>query len=231
MSRCEKCQYPFSDGEPPPSFCPRCGTERSVGQGEGQWVSIARLSDLAEVGYFADVLESDGIATRVRQHDEFSAVDGSWKSIFILQVTPDCSSKAARQLREVLDRTSDDPQEVGAEGAVVDRLSLDDPSDAGTTALWKPVVLILIAGSLFYTTRSVNRADRKHPPSSSALWDALTESDRVLSTGTAPGQPGSRLLIDRRSRTVLLQEDFNGDGRSDRTRCFRDGELVGDSNR
>lgn len=226
MSRCGKCQFLFSVHQPPLSVCPRCGADQAASDEAEPWSSIARLTDLAEVGYFADILENEGITTRVRQHDEFSALDGSWRAIFIVQVPSERSSQAARFLGEVHEQTTDETVDSDGEPAPLTTASTDHGRTTMAAAWWKPVVFVLIASGLFSIVRQVGRGAPEKPLPGPSLWDALLETDQVFASDANPNDRGRRLVTDRRSRTIWLHEDTDGDGRSDRVRCFREGRLV-----
>jgi hypothetical protein len=226
MSRCVKCQQPFPAHQPPPSFCPRCGAERIADDDQDRWTSIARLTDLAEVGYFSDVLESEGFTPRVRQHNEFSAVDGSWKTIFIVQVPPQQSGEAAQHLRLALEQTTDEADQAGDDRALSGEASSGEKSANPWASLWKPVVFVLIASGVVYSMRHVDRGPRQPPRPGTSLWDTLIETDQVFASDSGNQHPNRRLVADRRTRTIWLYEDINGDGRADRVRGYREGRLV-----
>jgi hypothetical protein len=226
MSQCGKCHHLFAADQAPPTLCPRCGAEQTTDDASRQWVSIARLTNLAEVGYFADVLESEGFTTRVRQHNEFSALDGSWRTLFIVQVPPDQGTEAAEHLRQTLEQTADETPRPDAKGFFPGSLSAGEEGSPASTSLWKPVVVVLIASGLFYGARHFDRQVPEKPRPGPSLWDVLTESDQVFTSNEAFGRANYRLVTDRRSRTVWLQEDTDGDGQMDRIRCFRAGEMV-----
>jgi hypothetical protein len=241
MARCQKCQHRFSAQERLPSICPRCGASRESAAPAGDrsletggepdaWVSIARLTNLAEVGYFADVLEGEGIPTQVTQHQEFNALDGSWQMLFVLQVPALQAVEAARRLHQAVDQSADDAADSQAGGGLLGALARQHKY-VTTSAFWKPMVFVLIAGGLFYTTRHVPRLGANPPRPRPSLWDALIETDQAFHGEAAPGQPARRLVPDPQSRTVWLYEDFNGDGRADRARCFREGHLIRELNR
>lgn len=227
MSKCNNCQHRFSVHAPLPAFCPRCGTEVSAG-GDSRWVSIARLTNLAEVGYFADTLEAEGITTQVRQHNEFSALHGTWQTVFVLQVPARHGSQAAQRLRRDVEQTAEEEAVAVGNHTSSGALLSEQHSVSSVAAIWKPVVFVLLAGGLFCTTRQVDRGrPNRLPQDVTPLWEALTETSRILTSDVRPGQPSSRLLTDPRSRTIWLQDDVDGDGRFDRVRCFREGKLNG----
>jgi hypothetical protein len=69
------------------------------------WVSIARLSNLAEAGYFESILTAAEIGSRSFEHDEFDAISGCWQTAYILQVHESDSAAAVEQIAQEVDRS------------------------------------------------------------------------------------------------------------------------------
>lgn len=203
--------------------CPYCGETLPDKTTAPRLVSVARLTNLAEVGYFADLLAGEGIEAIVHQRDDFDAISARWEKTFVLQVDEERAEEAVAFLEQ--ESRSAGGDEAGA---------LDyDPLDvaAGGASLWKPVVLALMAGGLAYwgsrgVLNHVPRADpgRGRP----LLWEALAEIEGPLYTPGGAGRARYELRYDRQLGRLLLDEDINGDGRFDRQRAFRRGRLVYD---
>ena len=227
MIRCKVCHIEMSTDLPTPDSCPSCGANASVKEdSHDSWVLIARLSNLAEAGFFADWLDGEGMEARVREHHEFSAVDGSWQTVYVLEVPAEYGAEAAQRLTSELEAA----EESNESASPFDR----GARYRGETAagLWTPVVFLLIFVGFLYFTRAIMRHPRNAVSrDASSFWNALTESQRVFASEGAPGQPGSRLSCDPRSRTISLQEDLDGDGHFERERHFRDGQLVFEASR
>ena len=213
MTRCLRCDYALPLEGPRPQFCPHCGGDWTDEAAPADWVPIARITNLAEVGYFADRLDAMNVETDIVQHDEFSAVDGSWSSRFILRVRPEHTAAATELLR----------REMG--GARRQWAGENDPDPAAkplaSAASWTPLVLVLMAGGLAYCAgRNSALPWTAHVDAASSLSAALCESTAPLTSSPAPGQPGRRLRFDPASHSVLLEEDFDGDGSYERRRQF-----------
>lgn len=221
MTNCPKCRYQWPPHQAAASACPRCGCELSTDDWTAN-VAIARLTNLAEIGFFADTLEGDGIATNVVQHDEFSALDGSWHSIYILQVPRRDAAAATQRLKDELaalegQQSWDAPEEDGSQRA------------AAAGSIWKPVVLVLVAsGMAYFAGRSGFQQPPRFVPAKDSLSQALGETTVPLATERVAGRHWRQLRYDEPTRSIVLEEDFDGDGQFDRLRQFRDGHLVAD---
>ena len=211
-------------------LCPHCHTEISPTPSEAtdvdasRWTSIARLTNLAETGYFADLIQADEVPTNIVQHSEFDAVDGSWRTIYLLQVPDDKAADAAESLKRELELAEEESgRSWHRDGGHAERRS--------GGASWKPVVLILVAGGLaFYAGRF--GVDRRPPPARPAqdeLDSALNDLPPGIEFQSDEGGVRRRLTFDRDNRALFLEEDIDRDGRWDRLRMYRQGELVTDT--
>ena len=220
MPSCQHCRFEFPAHQTPTSTCPRCGqalAESEVGQ---DWTSIARLTNLAEVGYFADALETRGMPTKVRQHNEYSALDGTWRSTFILQVPQTDGVAAAELIEHELAQSADE-----AEDWDLARAAGDSGPPSFPAAPWKSLAMVLVASGLAYCAGH-SGADQLPPRLQPSLWQALRESSSPLVTNGPPGTPRQRISFDPATGSILLEDDFDGDGRFDRLRQFQEGRLV-----
>lgn len=212
-------------------FCPQCrcelpdakdfavaGTSNEEAADDVAWSPVARLANLAEVGYFADTLEGAGIATNVLQHHEFSALDGRWDTVFVLRVSTQEAQRAAQLMREELAHYGEEP-EPGGDDWPAEQL---EKQAAPRGNLWTPVMLMLVAGGIAYFAGRGSLTRPAPPSSPEALMEALTETDRPISMEGPAGQVGGtrRLRYIPRTRTILLEEDRDGDGRWDRRQQF-----------
>lgn len=229
MRHCHQCGFPLSESSDHAAVvCAQCGqTSEPTPQGPA-WTSIARVSSLADVGYFEDLLSSDEIDCRVHERDDFSAVDGTWQKTYVVQVPEHVATRAVERLRGEIAETEDVP------AAAYDAYGSASNEDTGP-ALWKPLALILLAGGLVYMAGrsgplAAGKAPQRHEPAGS-LWNALTESDIVLKGEGDAGQGRRALRYDPIRERLILEVDTNGDGRFDRRREFRSGRLVHESMR
>src|SRR5262245_29666 len=86
MVSCPDCRSPLPAWtEPIPEFCPRCGAELQPSDGE-RWVAIARVTNLAELGFFEDLLLERGIESRLVDDDNFDALHGVWRGCYAIWV-------------------------------------------------------------------------------------------------------------------------------------------------
>ncbi|MCO6453843.1 MAG: hypothetical protein J5I93_00895 [Pirellulaceae bacterium] len=208
------------------SFCPQCRRElpgESAAESAGaviDWAPVARLSHLAEVGFFADGLEAAGIATNVHQQQEFSALDGRWTMQFILRVPRGELQRAAQLLRDEV-AASEDPDAASEPHAEFTGAGASRPRS------WAPLLLVLVAGSLAYVAGRGGWAQPRQHLAPDPLRRALSESEEPLLGGTGPdGQPGRILRYDANSDSIILADDLDGDGRFERQRRFRLDSLA-----
>lgn len=221
MKHCQQCQSELSAHHYVSGVCPQCGVDLTKPVEEEGWSSIARLANLAEVGYFADLLDGQDIASNVRQHNQFNALEGGWQTSYYLQVQQADADRATeamqRELEEMENAQPWDTQE-----------EVEEPTFS--TGVWRPVVLMLVAGGIAYCAgRGSLGRPAMGPASESSLWQMMTESTRPLESPAGLGEPRRRLRYDDRSNTVLLEEDYDDDGQFDRQRLFRQGELIRDA--
>ena len=223
MLRCVHCRRLLeASPEEMPPICPFCGRDPSTVDESSQWVPIARVTSLAEVGFFVERLEGESIESRVDELEDFDAVSGLWEKAFVIRVPQDHGQRAVSIFRSELSETSESEDDFGEAPAATD--------DEGRS-VWIPLVLILVAGGLVYLAArgrspmpAEKRADRRQP----TLWQALSESEEVFQTERRPGKEHRSLRYDKRRRVLRLDEDLDGDGRVDRRREFKQGVLVED---
>jgi len=179
-----------------------------------EWVSIARLANLAEVGYFEDVLVGADIELRVQEHDDFDAVAGNWQRVYVIQVPLDQGQSASELIDDYLRRSA----------ALVDGETADEASRERPMSLWKPFALVLLASGLVYL--AVQAGNPRQGPRAakekdmSRLWDVLIETDGVLR------DKHRQLRYDRLHRRLIIDDDLDGDGRFDLRREFVNGREV-----
>jgi hypothetical protein len=222
--------------EPPPtSTCPHCGLPlaRSADRelpaplpddsgptprgAAANWVSIGRFANLAEVGYFCDVLAQHQIPTNLRQHDEFSATDGSWRSVFILQVPDELTDEAVRLSRAELE---EDTIRESAETASHAAESTQNAAGLPTLARSVAVVLV-VAGIAFYAGQVTTARREGGPVSGPSLEQTIEEIGVPLTTAEDPAKPRHRIRFHTHASAVLVERDADGDGRFEAWRVYR----------
>ncbi len=250
--RCEQCGSDLVAQVTAARFCPHCGLPFDNTADAAPWGVIARFVSLAEVGYFADVLDGLGIDAHVRQHHEFSALDGSWRTLYLLEVPRTQSAAAIEVLQSELEGMGLEE----ADAAQADHFG--DASDRPSHGrIWKPVVFVLVASSLAYCVGQESAARRQAPPprepvsskemvggaipgrsrgtngkeqttpSQETLWESLRSLPAPLLSEPEPGGPRHRLRYEKQEHAIVLEEDRDGDGRYDFARRFRGEPVVG----
>lgn len=230
MTRCHQCQSELLDyqqsltgqapaGRAATGFCAQCGVDLTQPPVDEGWTSIARLASLAEVGYFADLLDGREISTNVRQHNQFSAVDGGWQTTYYLQVPQILSAEATEALQRELEEMANHKDYNDTEEA--------DKQPTPAIASWRPVVLVLVVGGIAYCA---GRGGLQRPPappkSTDSLWQVFTEAPSPWEYSAGLDEPRRRLRYDDQTNRILLEEDFDHDGQFDSQRWFRQGELA-----
>jgi len=209
MARCFNCHRELATDA---DICAYCQTDLRPSE-QIKWVSIARLTNLAEAGYFADLLDDSGVPVNVRQHDRFSAVDGTWACDYFLQVPEGEAERAGALLQKDL---ANGPEEDYDQTAAADPLP----------PVWKPVAAMLVAGGLVYWASHGMGRERPAPRTPTKLWQVLGgKLDRPLTTTREPGRSTFRLRVDGARSIIYLDEDRDGDGLIDRQYEFHQGEL------
>lgn len=221
MRRCPHCHRRIETSAiEPPSVCPHCGEELPSPEETREWSSVARLSNLAEVGYFDWLLQSYGIPARVHERDDFDAVDGGWHKAFVLQVPDGHALEASRVIEAELEQAATSDEAAGTA----------DGEEQDTQVLFWPLALILVAGGLVYLAdRGALPFVRPAEPVTrrDTLWNAIKELPVPLVTDGAAGNRRRALYFDRQRQSFVLQDDIDGDGFFDRRREFNaDGIAV-----
>ena len=207
----------------PQPLCPNCHQPLPDEAGEA-WVPIARLANLAEAGFMANLLADQHVPSRIRQVDDFSAVDGTWASIFILQVPDQDAQQAAERIRAELAKS---PPDAPHQDAATREAGLAD----ATVIAWRPVAWVLVAGSLAYLAGYgvPGRRDRPGPPAArQTLWDEVSRIGIPLISQSPPGRPQFRLSFDAATDQFQLDEDHDGDGQFELRRRYHR-QAVGPS--
>ena len=216
MLICHHCRHEFEPlGVAPTAICPECRSEVRVTAGPA-WVSVVRTSNLAEAGYLADELENGGFRTQIKQHDSFSALDGSWTGFFLIQVPAEEAQQSADQLRSYL-----------AEPELTSPLSVAqdyDATDRGPIVL-RPLAMMLVAGvAILFIGQKMRELRARHDPQTRPrLLTVLEKIDRPFVSVNPRHAPNRfRLLFSRPAEAWQLQEDVDGDGHYDRHWQFQE---------
>ena len=222
LRACDRCGQRFespmlSDHR----MCAACVDSAS----ETDWVSVARVSSLAEVGYFEDLLGRQQIEAQVHQREDFDAVAGLWHPTFVVQV-PRPRAETAIALMQ---------QELATDSA----LHANDGETVWSTLQRSAWFMLLASGLVYFAGRTMmHGAPAADPPvraideaGPASLWEALMETDSLWVSPGQNGQPARQLRYDTQQRLLWLEEDTNGDGEVDRHRVFQNGVLLGEEQR
>ena len=246
MIQCPNCSHRFdTDPHHPPTHCPNCQS-RLRAERASDWTPIARLSNLADSGYFSDLIAAQEIDVQVKEVDEFNALLGLWEATFVLQVPRDDARRAAELMNQHLEASGDSQQDKrGSHDSFGQNthetsettspgpheVMWPEPSATAVTPIWKSVVLVLVAGGLAYGLgRTAGRRDVEAVPKADhdRLWQVLSRPGETWVNDSLPGRPKYRLHCEPGSDRIVLDEDMDGDGRYERRRQFERGRLVGD---
>jgi hypothetical protein len=214
MYYCEQCARPVEPVEPNRSSqsCPRCGAPLKQEQQAG-WVNVARLTNLAEAGFLADELVSEGLEARIYSAESFSALTDNWSLSYMIQVPSASAQEAAARIRQWLaDEQAHEQYMAGRHG----------DEDAVNPVDWRPVAVVLVAGAMCFVLGhqfALRTAERQPLPRNSlpATIDAIGQP---LLTEPMPGKPRHRLSYQRREQAWLLDTDTDGDGRFETRRHY-----------
>jgi len=179
-------------------------------------VTIARLSNGAEAGYFADELSrATGIEVEVVARERFDGVHAVWSIDYVLMAPHEGAERAAQMLQKLVDH-SDDREDCTAD---------ESPGGETSTAVWAPLLLTLAAGSI--ACWGVERIDQRprvrpaalvdrDPRQAPDLWHLLGATPGVWVQKSPDGKQTRELRLDPEHQTAVLREDQNGDGAFDR---------------
>ena len=235
MIRCPACAAWISnfDGE-----CPHCrstefpehsATHSADHRQQGETVdepdnlqAIARFRHAAEAGFFLDELTRRlDITAEVVPKEQFDSLHASWSTDFVLMVPRPSALAAAQCLQELVEQTADESEAAETPAATAHPFSL---FKSGTA--WVPLALTFAAGAV--SCWGFERLDRPRrgaaQPAGRAATARLLEEMGAVSgpwTQPVPGTKASRrVTFDRQARSVLWEEDRDGDGRFEIHRVF-----------
>ncbi len=214
MITCQECRNEFWPSQHGDAIrCPRCWAEVKAESPQGMWTAVARTTNLAEAGYLTNDLVANGHEARIEQHDSFSAIDGNWQSIFLVQV-PTSSAEAATERVRLSLAEEDHPTDAEA---------IQFESEHEPTVIWRPLALMAVAGvAIFFVGYRMRelRAPQPQPGPTPTLLRTLEKINRPMLTERRPGERGYRIRFEPGPRRWHLEEDIDGDGSYDRAAVF-----------
>ncbi len=243
MNRCRHCGTEFeafAEGlpgasEPKAALCPHCGSADPLGESDSAEVNsskvpIARFTNMAELGFFEEMLADNHIEMAVREVDEFNAAQGQWNRHYILSVDKEDSTRAAELMQGQLGtdepETSEAAQSEERTTPQFDPALDRDEAELGLdpAKLWVPVVLVMLAGGLTFWALTSKPANETPPENK--LWEALGELNEPLESLPRPGGFSRRLRFDPDTGHIILEDDTNGDQHIDRYREYSRERLL-----
>lgn len=178
---------------------------------DDSWTVVARMTKLAEAGFFSHLLAEGDIESRVVQGDDFHAVEGRWESVYVIEVPTNQAELAAQKLDEELAQSSPEANRSSA--------SLKEEDRPALVLFWPLILMIMATGMVYWAAQGVGKDQRDHPAGGS-LWQAIRQVNRPLLSPAIVGQPAYRLRFDPQKQVVFLDEDTDGDGQYDLHRAF-----------
>lgn len=182
------------------------------------WVSVARINNLADLGYFEDLLSRGGIAMRVHERDGLDASGSFYQTTFVVQVPEHEADRASTLMQDEIDRSPDDAVPSGT------TFGIPDPG----SPFWRPLAWVMLAGGIAcWGSQFLGQNGQPRPDAGGrqTLSQALGEIRQRLQAPVGPGRMQVKLGRNPDTGRLFLAEDFDGDGRWDRYREFA-GERV-----
>lgn len=168
------------------------------------WVDVARVQQLADAGYLASRLSSEGIDCEVHREDGFDAVHGGYVTNFTLRVEPAQASASREVLRQESLAYEIEERDRGREPGRWDTLG------------WRSLALATMTGAAcFWVGQRLTEAQHAHRRNSLAEFVAAVDRPFVAK---GPGEQVNVLLADPINRCWRIETDLNGDGAAD-LRC------------
>ncbi len=190
-------------------FPPEARPDVHGGDLELNWQPIARVRNLAEAGFLADLLAADDIDSLVRETQDFDAVHAIWRQWFTVYVNEVAQSRAVEIAR----------QEAEAAHADLACAADEDWPNDSLPRPWKSASLIVLAATLGWlgATTHISRHGVDEARRDDVLWRMLMDCDSPLVSDHPPGE--RRMRLTPRPPDVLIWElDADGDGRFDKRR-------------
>ncbi len=212
MSICQHCGRSVDGDEAARrgATCPYCGGALAA-ESAVDLTDVARVANLAEAGFLANDLESEGIDAQIHAVENFSGISGSWSVAYLVRVPSGMAQDAAGRIR----------RHVAAGEVARNEPAHWSPFDAAAQTVeafhWRPVAVLVLTGVVcFVVGQQFGQPDMAlRPLPRHSLPAAIGEIGRPLLTEPAPGQPRYRLSYQRRGQMWNLDADRDGDGRFD----------------
>jgi hypothetical protein len=206
-------------------------------------VTIAQVHNLADLGYFCDQLAEAGVEPRARDFDHYDMMHGVSRRVYFVQVRQDVAEYAADRMQQLVQATADQSESDADEWnlALNEHSALAAAGDAArqerhhsatvehaTSPTGRvpvglaPIALALVAGGLaaWAARDSLDARGPVPTTTSSSLWKALEAPDQWMESPATAGTTQRRFQFDSRRRSLVVEQDFDGDGWYDSRREF-----------
>ena len=224
MAYCRNCGCSVADMKPH-ALCERCEASSAAVADADDWVPIARMANLAEAGFLCELLISKDVPAKLDQLNDFSTVDGSWQTLFILRVPPDLRTRATDLLRDEVATFNAEENDDNSRDTAHSETIRSMPRPRIASVAGSLLLLAMVAMSSYAAGRAMGRPSRG-PAISSKLWQAISETNQPLIAIWPDGKLQRRLRFDRDRQTLILEDDRDGDGRFDSRREFREDSIF-----
>ncbi len=209
MNQCDQCGRRLSSFEAAQAKCPSCG-QKLPEQATAAWRAVARFANLAEVGFFADVLEGHAVATRVHHQQKFDAMGGHWQTSYELMVNESDVEQAVKVLREEIGTAPDE-----FDDEAPDRHDGAPLAPRSLASYWTPVIWAVLAGGLGYLAGRAESSDTSGRTAQTQRFLLSVADAAPFHSDPRPAKIARGLRWDHEQRLLVLEEDQNGDGRYD----------------
>lgn len=235
MTRCPVCSRRVTDST---ATCPHCAaaiaipsdaekTAQSDGNESEDTQAIARFRNAAEAGFFLDELTRRlPITAEIAPRENFDAIHASWSTDFVLLVPRESAQAAAECLRELVEQSAEEKEEEDAAAPTSRNMSVP------LNRVMLPLSILIGVGAVaFWLFEQFDRpggalaggARRVQAPLPKLMQEMRASPGSWVQP--IPGTTGTRrVTFDRGTRTIIWEEDRDGDGKYEARR----GESWGD---
>lgn len=224
MPHCPECRQPLGSLDLRSGRCPRCDARLPTEEPSSPaWRTIARFANLAEVGYFADLLEAQSIKTRVHHQRQFDALAGYWQTTYELSVAATDGEAAIAVLHEELDGDAPADEEHGVPGTWRE---MEPPhvfatdSRSSVSSGWRIgsyILCALLAGGTGYWLGQTHVSLQSDAlERTRQFWRAVAAAS-PLHSEDSPLRPRYVLRYDKARHVFVLESKGAGNGLKERT--------------
>jgi hypothetical protein len=184
-------------------------------EGPEETQAIARFRNAAEAGFFLDELTRRlQISAEIAPRENFDAIHASWSTDFVLHVPRESALAAAQCLQELVEQSAEGKEE---DAAAPTARAMPLP----LSRVMLPLSILIAVGALsFWLFEQFDRpggafagGGRRSAAPLPRLMQEMRGSPGPW-VQPIPGTPGTRrVTFDRGTRTIIWEEDRDGDGK------------------